>query len=230
MYPSSDDNQAAPDESAAVSPVPDTAADSQQPELLRGHEPEVLPHTREEAVPVSGDPAETDPKAIVEAILFAAEKPVRPRHIAQVVEGLDVRKVRKLIAELRSEYDEQGRAFQIEEIADGYQMLTRPEYRAWVMAARRAKRGTRLSEAALEALAIVAYKQPVTRARVEDIRGVQCDQVLRMLMERRLTRIVGRADTPGRPLLYGTTKEFMERFGLKSLKDLPTQRDLPQVT
>ena len=210
MYPSSDDDQATPDESAAVAPAPDTTADGRQPE--------------EKA------PAETDPKSIVEAILFAAEKPVRPRHIAQVVEGLDVRKVRKLIAELRGEYDEGGRAFQIEEIADGYQILTRPEFRAWVVAARRAKRSTRLSEAALEALAIVAYKQPVIRARVEDIRGVQCDQVLRMLMERRLIRIVGRADTPGRPLLYGTTKEFMERFGLKSLKDLPTQRDLPQVT
>jgi len=173
-------------------------------------------------------------KALVEAILFASDRPVASRRIAEVLregggEGtdeLDGHGVRRLVDQLRAEYDAQGRAFQIEEIAGGFQMLTRPEYHQCVRALSAQRQQARLSPAALETLAVIAYKQPVSRATIEDIRGVQTGQLIRTLMEKRLVRVVGREEVPGRPLLYGTTREFLEHFGLKSLKDLPGVHEL----
>ena len=160
-------------------------------------------------------------KPKVEALLFATDRPVAAGKVAQIIGGTDARVVKKAIELLRKEYDEQARAFQIEEIADGYQMLTRPEFRECVTKLRRSAVEARLSQAALETLAIIAYRQPVLRARVEGVRGVQAGELIRGLMEKNLVKIVGRENVVGRPILYGTTRRFLEHFGLKSLKDLP---------
>ncbi|HRU06540.1 MAG TPA: SMC-Scp complex subunit ScpB, partial [Candidatus Brocadiia bacterium] len=167
-------------------------------------------------------------KAVLEALLVAADQPVSAARLAAILgRGVDTRKVRKLIEALRGEYDAQGRAFQIEEIAEGFQILTRPEYHDWVAELRRGRREERLTASAVETLAIVAFKQPVLRAEVDDIRGVHCGPILRALMEKNLIKIVGRKDVPGRPLLYGTSRRFLEVFGLKSLRELPELGQLP---
>ena len=161
-------------------------------------------------------------KCIVEALLFATDRPISVRRIASILgEGVDGRAVRKAVNELREEYDARGAAFQIQEIAEGIQLLTRPEYKPYVRKLFASRKDEKMSPAALETLAIVAYKQPVLRALVEDIRGVQAGQLLRQLLERGLIKIAGRHNSPGRPILYGTTRRFMEVFGLRSLKDLP---------
>jgi len=160
-------------------------------------------------------------KPIVEALLFASDKPLTPRKLADLAEGTDARAVRKAVEMLNEEYEREGRAFRIEEIAGGFQMLSRPEFRRWVTKLHRTQFEWRLSSASLETLAIIAYKQPILRAEVEAIRGVQSGEVIRGLLERGLVKAVGRKNTIGRPILYGTTRKFLEYFGLKSLKDLP---------
>ena len=175
-------------------------------------------------------------KAIIEALLFTSDKPIATGKLAEIVKDvtsdsapdLDGHGVRRLIEHLRKEYDEQGRAFQIEEIAGGFQMLTRPEYHECVRALMTKRQQARLSPAALETLAIIAYRQPVNRATIEDIRGVQAGQMIRTLIEKRLVKAVGREEVAGRPLLYGTTRGFLNHFGLKSIRDLPTIKELPR--
>ncbi|HUW59024.1 MAG TPA: SMC-Scp complex subunit ScpB [Planctomycetota bacterium] len=166
-----------------------------------------------------------DLKVRIEAILFATDQPVSSRRIAEVLKSTDA-KVRELIRDLCEHYDQTGRAFTIEEIGGGYQILTRPEYGETVKQLFQVSREHRVSQAALETLAIVAYKQPIIRAEIEDIRGVQVQQVLKGLQEQGLVRIVGRAEQLGRPLLYGTTRKFLLTFGLKSAKDLPPVEQL----
>ena len=166
-------------------------------------------------------PEGVDPEAagVVEAILFAADKPLPPAKIVEVAELDGVRTVRRIVDALNGRYERVGCAFRIMEVTGGYQMQSLPKY-GEVLA--------RLSQAALETLAIIAYRQPVLRADVEAIRGVACGEVIRGLMEKNLVRIVGRADEIGRPLLYGTTRHFMEVFGLASLDDLPKVEELRQ--
>ena len=161
----------------------------------------------------------------VEAILFASEQPVSARRIAGI---LHVREalVKATIRDLAAEYDQQKRAFGVEEIAGGYQLLTRPEYGKFVSRLYDQSRQTKLSQAALETLAVIAYKQPVMRVEIEDIRGVGVQEVLRHLLDLGLVRVVGRAEALGRPLLYGTTHKFLVTFGLKSPKDLPSIEDI----
>ena len=167
-------------------------------------------------------------KTILEAMLFATPEPANSRRLAEAAGGrLDGREVRRLIEEMRQEYDAQGRAFQIEEVAGGFQILTRPEYHKWVRELLRSRGEERLSASAIETLAIVAYKQPILRAEIEDIRGVGCGPLLRSLVEKGLVKIVGRKNVPGRPILYGTSKRFMLHFHLKSLKELPQIGDEP---
>jgi segregation and condensation protein B len=129
--------------------------------------------------------------------------------------------MRSLVEELTEEYREQNRAFTIEEIAGGFQLMTRPEFHPWVSKLRETQQQDSLSQAALETLAIVAYRQPITRADIEDIRGVQSGYILRSLIEKSLVRVTGRSEELGRPLLYGTTREFLDAFDLNSLRDLP---------
>ncbi|NOZ24191.1 MAG: SMC-Scp complex subunit ScpB [Planctomycetes bacterium] len=170
--------------------------------------------------------SEEEIKPYVEAILFAADRPIPPAKISRAIEGADVRSVRKCIGQLNREYEESRRSFQIEEIAEGYQVLTRPEFWKVVSKIRQTRTESKLSPASLETLAIVAYKQPVLRADIEAIRGVQSGELLRGLLERGFVKIVGRLDTIGRPILYGTTRRFLEQLGLSTIKHLPRAEQL----
>ena len=158
---------------------------------------------------------------VVEAILFSSDMPVSAGKLAEIV-GVDSTKpIKAVIEELNRGYEERSAAYRVEERAGGWQLLTLPQYAQYIERLVRKKDEGRLTPAALEALAIVAYRQPLTRAGVEAIRGVACGEVLRSLMEHNLVKIVGRAEEIGRPMLYGTTRYFLEVFGLANLKDLP---------
>jgi segregation and condensation protein B len=146
------------------------------------------------------------------------------RKLVQAAGLPDAATARRLLKKLQSLYDQDGTAFQIGELAGGFQLLTRPEYHRWLASLRRGGHELRLTSAARETLAIVAYRQPIMRAEIEAIRGVHCGETLRLLMEKGLIRIVGRDDSLGRPVLYGTTKKFLQVFGLKSIKDLPRKQ------
>jgi len=167
-------------------------------------------------------------KRIVEALVLGAPEPVTAQKLADVVPGLELDDARALVTELQREYEEQGRAFEIWEVAGGYQLRTRPEYAAYLRLLHR-ERPLRLSRAALETLAVVAYRQPVTRAEVEAVRGVEVDAVIRSLLDRQLVRIAGHREVPGRPMLYATTKRFLEVFGLGRIDDLPTLREMEEL-
>lgn len=162
-----------------------------------------------------------DVKKIIETLLFITDRPVKASRLADVVETVSAKQVAEIIAELTKEYAERGSAVQIVEIAGGYQMSTKPEYGRWVRKLYNEKMTTKLSNAALETLAIVAYKQPITRAEMEAIRGVDVAGPLERLLERGLVRVVGKKDTVGRPMVYGTTDEFLRMFGLNKISELP---------
>ncbi len=163
----------------------------------------------------------TDTKQIIENLLFITDRPLKPSRIAEVVENINAKRVLEIIEELSREYVETGRAIRILEIGGGYQMCTKPEYGRWVRRLYNEKMTTRLSNAALETLAIVAYKQPVTRAEMEMIRGVDVAAPLDKLLERGLVRVLGKRDTIGHPMVYGTTDEFLRLFGLNKISELP---------
>jgi segregation and condensation protein B len=186
-----------------------------------------LEHTAEnltEAPQIQDDSAaicEIQPHRVVEAVLLATDTPLAAGKIAQIVGVGDARDVRKHITTLNAHYEREQLSFRIEEIAGGYQILTLPAYNNWLTKLLRTRDETRLSSAAMETLSIVAYKQPCTRADIEVIRGVAAGDILNRLREMNLVKIVGRAEELGRPMLYGTTKRFLEVFGLASLEDLP---------
>jgi len=169
---------------------------------------------------------EIDLDQIVEAILFASDSPLPAAKIARILDLDSARPIRACIERLNRRYEQMGAAFRIEHVAGGYQMLTLPKFQPWLSRLLRARQETRLSPAALETLAVIAYKQPVLRAEIEAIRGVSCGEVINRLREMGLVKIVGRADDVGRPLLYGTTKRFLQVFGLASLEDLPKVEEL----
>jgi segregation and condensation protein B len=166
------------------------------------------------------------PKQVLEALLFAAEEPLSVRRLSAMIEEASPAMIADLVRELNGDYLRESRAFQVQEVAGGFRLVTRPEYATWVRELRAAGASPRLSQAALETLSIVAYKQPVTRAELESIRGVAVEGVLKTLVERELVRIVGREEGLGRPLLYGTTDHFLEYFGLPSLDSLPRPDEL----
>jgi segregation and condensation protein B len=165
-------------------------------------------------------------RQVVEAVLFATDSPLPAGKIAQILDRGTSRHVRRFIAELNEAYEREGRAFRIEEVAGGYQMLTVPALQPWLAKLLRARQESRLSPTQMETLAVIAYKQPVLRAAVEVVRGVACGDVINRLREMGLVKIVGRAEDVGRPLLYGTTKKFLRVFGLGSLEDLPRVEEL----
>jgi len=166
-------------------------------------------------------------KQVAEALLFASDEPVPAARLSQLLgKGADAKTVRKLADDLNAEYAGQGRAFEVVEIAGGFQLLTRPEFKDWIAELHRHRRQDKLTPSAVETLAIVAYKQPIQRATADDIRGVQTGPLLRSLLERGLIKVVGRQNVPGRPILYGTSRLFLQHFGLKSLKDLPRVAEL----
>jgi len=162
----------------------------------------------------------------LEAVLLLAREPMPVRRLAQLANLADGSEARTLMGQLAQQYDARGSAFTVERVAGGYQLLTRAKLAPWIEKFAPAATDLRLSPPAMETLAIVAYRQPVVRAEIEAIRGVGCGEILRQLMERELLRIVGRAEELGRPLLYGTTKRFLQVFGLRNLEQLPLAEEL----
>jgi segregation and condensation protein B len=162
-------------------------------------------------------------RRIVEAIILAASEPIAPARIAAVLPSCNPSQVRAIVDELNAEYAEQRRAFEIWEVAGGYQMRSLPEFAPYLRQIQ-TTRPLRLSPASLETLAVIAYRQPVTRAEIEHIRGVDAGAVLRSLLDRQLVRIAGHREVPGRPIVYATSRRFLEVFGLAKLGDLPTLR------
>lgn len=168
-------------------------------------------------------------KRIVEALLFATSEPLTPERIASIVSGVKREDIEQAINELSEEYNSAGHSFQLVRVAGGFQVTTREDYSVWVSRLYDNRVRQKLSKPALETLAIIAYKQPVLRSTIEAMRGVNVDGVLRTLMERNLIRIVGRAEGPGRPLLFGTTRQFLVYFGLNKLTDLPSIEEIDML-
>lgn len=167
--------------------------------------------------------------AIIEALILASESPLSLEKICAVLDPVEKETIRQTLDQLMADYDARDSGIGILEVAGGYQYRTRPAYAAWVKKIKGTKPVT-LSPAALETLAIVAYRQPIVKAEIESIRGVDVSAPLKGLMEKKLIRIVGRKDVPGKPIIYGTTKKFLEVFNLKELTDLPTLRELKEIT
>ncbi|MGA7142870.1 MAG: SMC-Scp complex subunit ScpB [Desulfobacterales bacterium] len=167
-------------------------------------------------------------KNIIESLLLVADEPLSVDRIKNILDQAEKKEIKNALEELSSEYENRKGGFFLREVAGGYQIRTRPEYREWIKRLIQPK-PMRLSKAALETLAIIAYKQPIIRNDIEHIRGVNCGGILRMLLERKLVRVLGRKAIPGRPLVYATTKQFLEVFELKNLEDLPTPKEISEI-
>jgi segregation and condensation protein B len=165
--------------------------------------------------------SEDNVKSVIEALLFASEKPLLVEQVKEVLGHLEKEEIRKLLAELGAEYLAANRGLRIVEIAGGFQMVTASDFAPFLRKLFKQRKAERLSKSALETLAIVAYKQPVTRFEIGSIRSVNVDNMVTSLLDKGLIRVSGRKKTPGRPFVYGTTRQFMEYFGLKSLAELP---------
>lgn len=169
----------------------------------------------------------------IESLIFTAESPIRLAEIQSCLEesfgsSFPEAELLDAIDRLKARYNDEAVAFEIVEINEGYQLMTKPAFHRTVGVYLKQTTKKRLSQAALETLSIIAYKQPISKSNVEQIRGVNCDYALQKLLEKELVTITGRSDGPGRPLLYGTTEKFMDYFGLKSLKDLPQPKDFKE--
>ena len=168
-------------------------------------------------------------RAILEALIFASSEPITAREIGHVLQGVPKAEWMEALDEVKSEYSGDGRGLHVVEVASGWQITTRPEYNDWVRELLDPKQPTRLSIQALETLAVIAYKQPVTLPEIIELRGVKSGGVIKTLLEKRLIRIVGRKEVVGRPILYGTTKHFLLHFGLKDLSELPKVEEFAEV-
>ncbi len=178
-------------------------------------------------------PLDSRSRAALEALLMTADRPLKSQAIIDPLnlldrssESISQETLDASIDALNEEYESTNRSFRIERVAAGYRIMTLPEHAPVVAAMHRARAGTRLTRTQLETLSIIAYRQPVTRAELENIRGVACGDIVRTLMDRGLVKITGRAEVLGRPMLYGTTPRFLDTFGLANLKDLPKPEDL----
>ena len=177
-------------------------------------------------------------KGIIEALLFISGEPLSPDRIKavlalseakNVLEEIDRGKIKSLLWELQQEYDMRLSGLRIVEVAGGFQIVTPPEVSQWVKKLKKIKQSARLTKPSLETLAIIAYKQPLVKAEIEDIRGVDSAGVIKGLLDKRFIKIIGRKDVPGRPILYATTKEFLQYFGLKDISDLPTLKEFNEL-
>ena len=168
-------------------------------------------------------------KNTLESLLFVSETPLSVKKVSSFLKDATAEEIQAAFRTLKEEINQMNRSFQVLEIAEGFQLVTRPEFHRWAKELYKVISKTRLSKAALEALAIIAYKQPVTRAEIEAIRGVEVSDLVQNLLEKRMIRILGRAETPGRPLLYGTTHEFLIHFGLRDLMDLPQVSEIQEL-
>lgn len=168
-------------------------------------------------------------RSAIEALLFIAGNPVTVERLKGVFEDASREQIEAQLNALRQEHEGRAGGIMLAEIAGGWQFVTRPEHAAWVRKFRTVKSSARLSRPALETLAIIAYKQPVTRTEIEAVRGVNVDGIVRNLMERRLIKIVGKKDIPGKPMLFGTSMEFLQHFGMKDLSSLPTLKEFQEL-
>jgi segregation and condensation protein B len=169
-----------------------------------------------------------DMKPIIESLLFVSKEPLSLDRLAALLPEMEYEKVRAAVNDLVDEYSERAGGFHLVRVAGGYQFRTRSEHKTWVKRLNQAS-PLRLSRAALETLTIVAYKQPVIRSDIEHIRGVDSGGVIRSLLDLKLIRVLGRKDIPGRPLIYSTTRYFLELFGLSDIKDLPTLKEMDEL-
>jgi segregation and condensation protein B len=214
-----DADSASPD--AEDSPAPHLSAD-QQPEPPPGE----IAEARDGAVEESDDADEGVVDlglnlSALEALLMSTHHPLTAGRLAELLDLESTKPIRKAVKALNAQYEATARSFRVNQVAGGFQLLTLPEFGDYLKKLHQKEGDAKLTKAALETLAIIAYKQPTLRADVEAIRGVACGETIRSLMEKHLVKIAGRAEEPGRPILYGTTKRFLELFGLNSLKDLP---------
>ena len=168
-------------------------------------------------------------KRVLEALLFASSKPITVPEIKKVMKFLSPKEIEAFIAELREEYARDNRSFELLEVAGGYEIATKKDYAPWIFKIEMQKKAKQVTQSALETLSILAYKQPATRAEIEELRGVDVSGVINTLMERGLIKIVGKKEVPGRPFMYGTTEKFLEHFGLKGLQDLPNIEEIKNL-
>lgn len=173
--------------------------------------------------------SEDNVKSVIEALLFANDKPLGLEQIKNVLGGIEAERIRALLDELRAEYETNNRGMRLSEIAGGFVMITAPDFAPFLKKLYKSPHAERLSKPALETLAIVAYKQPVTKLDIESLRSVNIDGVVSNLLDKDLIRVTGRKKAPGRPRVYGTTRKFMEYFGLRSLGDLPKIENFAQL-
>jgi segregation and condensation protein B len=199
-----------PDQPEDPSPMPEEDFEEEEPQEPEDQEPDFTPTL----------------ETVIEAVLFASDEPIKSLKLTDIAEAGTVKQVRQCVRDLNRKYRQGGFSFRIEKIAGGYQMMTLPVFNPWLSKLLKVRSDSKLSPAALETLALVAYKQPIIRADIEAVRGVASGEVLRNLMYKGLVKIVGRAEVLGRPMQYGTTKKFLEVFGLNSLKDLPNVEEL----
>lgn len=178
---------------------------------------------------VAQEIAERELKAILESMLFVSPDPLSVTRLVAVLGDVTKAEVERVLRSLGDDLEQEGRGIRLAEVAGGYRLVTKQEYAPWVKRLDKAKSVAKLSRSALESLAIIAYKQPIVRSEIEEIRGVETSGVVRTLLERKLVRIVGRKEVPGRPIMYGTTKFFLEHFGLNDLSQLPPLREFKEL-
>jgi segregation and condensation protein B len=187
----------------------------------------------QEEVRITGEAArlaaDRELKAILESLLFVSPDPLPVARLVAVLGGVTATDIQRSLQSLGDDLDREGRGIRLAEIAGGFRLVTKQEYAPWVKRLEKAKSAAKLSRSALETLAIIAYKQPLVRSEIEEIRGVETSGVIRTLLERKLVRIVGRKELPGRPIMYGTTKFFLEHFGLNDLSQLPPLREFKEL-
>jgi len=204
-------------------------------ELIQG-ESAVMETTADAAPMTEGEESarlqvleERELKAILESLLFVSAEPMPLERLMVALGTVSKSELKQALQSLREDCDREGRGLQMVELAGGYQMVTRTEHAPWIKRLAKAKASPKLSRSAMESLAIIAYKQPIVRSEIEQIRGVEVSGVLRTLLERKLIRMVGRKDVPGRPIMYGTTKLFLQQFGLSDLSQLPPLREFKEL-
>jgi segregation and condensation protein B len=219
------DAEAPPETEASPKPEEQDAPPAESAEAAAAREEEEAAAAAAASTEAADEPAPepVDRETLartVEALLFAAEEPIAPREIARA-SGSDSATIRKVLKEIKERYDQQRQPWDIAEVANGFRMVTRPEFYPAVQRLKNQTAQRKLTQAALETLALIAYRQPIGRAEVESVRGVGAGPVLRQLLEKKLIKIAGRGTGVGQPLLYGTTDYFLEHFGLKSTQELP---------
>lgn len=168
-------------------------------------------------------------KKILEALLFVSGEPLSVDRVKNILEDIDRGKIRNLLWEVQHEYEMRPSGLRVAEVAGGFQLITRPELAGWIKKLKKVKQSSKLSKPSLETLAIVAYKQPIVKSEIEEIRGVDSSGVLKGLLDKHLIKIIGRKDVPGKPILYSTTKEFLQYFGLRDITDLPTLKEFSDL-